>query len=114
MPKQDIDVFVGQRLRALRTSRRLSLDDLARSLGVSYQQIQKYETGANRISASALWHLSKALGVGVADFFPAAEGEPLDASSILAAGTLSRLDENVREIMFGLIEAIERMGRRDV
>lgn len=65
-----VDVFVGERLRAARLACGLSQTDLGRALKLSFQQIQKYERGANRMSASMLMKAAKALGVPVAGFFP--------------------------------------------
>lgn len=64
------DVFVGERLRAARLSSGLSQTELGTAMKLSFQQVQKYERGTNRISASMLVRASKALGVPVADFFP--------------------------------------------
>ena len=64
-----IDVHVGARVRMMRRSLRKSQEYVGRKLSVTYQQIQKYETGTNRISASKLWMLSKILKVPVTYFF---------------------------------------------
>jgi transcriptional regulator with XRE-family HTH domain len=61
-----VDVHVGQRLHLARTAQGRSQADLGRVIGVSAQQIQKYETGANRMSASALFRLCAFLGRPVA------------------------------------------------
>ena len=53
-----IDIHVGKRLRLRRNMLNISLSDLADRLGVSYQQIQHYEKGTNRITASRLWDLT--------------------------------------------------------
>ncbi len=63
-----IDVFVGERLRLRRTMLGLSLEELAAQMGMTFQQLRKYEWGTNRISASRLWDLSVSLGVSI-DFF---------------------------------------------
>ena len=68
-----VDVHVGARLRALRNSQRLSQEKLANTVGVTFQQIQKYESGVNRISASMLYGIARRLAVPVAAFF---EGLP--------------------------------------
>ena len=60
-----VDIHVGSRVRLRRTLLGLSQDKLARAIGVSFQQLQKYERGTNRISASRLYALSKVLGVGI-------------------------------------------------
>lgn len=64
-----IDQHVGERIRLRRTERGLTQEQLAEALEVSYQQIQKYETGANRISAGRLFELAHKLGVEVGFFF---------------------------------------------
>jgi len=64
-----IDVFVGKRLRYLRGLKNISQVDLGNALGVSFQQVQKYESGFNRVSASKLYEAAQCLGVTVADFF---------------------------------------------
>lgn len=71
-----IDIHVGQRLRLRRTLLGLSQETLGEAVGITFQQLQKYERGANRISASRLFNLSQVLGVPVTFFFddlPAAE-----------------------------------------
>ncbi|AVM74531.1 helix-turn-helix domain-containing protein [Magnetospirillum gryphiswaldense] len=64
-----IDTHVGARLRLRRTLMGLSQTELAKSVGLTFQQVQKYESGANRISASRLYHISEALDVPVSFFF---------------------------------------------
>lgn len=64
-----IDVHVGQRLRALRRQGHVSQEALAWDVGVSFQQLQKYEAGANRISASKLYLLARSLRCSIADFY---------------------------------------------
>jgi transcriptional regulator with XRE-family HTH domain len=64
-----IDIHVGSRLRLLRTMLRMSQEKLAAELGLTFQQVQKYERAANRISASRLYHLCRILGVRVGFFY---------------------------------------------
>ena len=64
-----VDRHVGGRIRAARKARGLSQEGLAVLLDVSFQQIQKYERGANRVSASRLWEMARALGVPPSYFF---------------------------------------------
>ncbi|MGH6954098.1 MAG: helix-turn-helix domain-containing protein [Alphaproteobacteria bacterium] len=64
-----IDVHVGQRVRLRRTMLGLSQEKLGDALGLTFQQVQKYERGANRIGASRLYVLSQALDVPVSFFF---------------------------------------------
>lgn len=63
------DIQVGARLRARRMQMKMSQAQLADALGVSFQQVQKYERGANRVSASTLYEAAKVLTVDVAYFF---------------------------------------------
>lgn len=75
------DVMVGQQLRRQRTLLGLSQERLGALLGVTYQQIQKYERGANRVGSSRLHELAGILDVPVAYFFaagPGAAGSPAD------------------------------------
>lgn len=65
-----VDVHVGARVRAERNRCDLSQGELGKAIGVTFQQIQKYERGANRISASMLLRIANTLGVAVADLFP--------------------------------------------
>ena len=70
-----VDVHVGNRLRLRRVVLGFSQEKLGDQLGLTFQQIQKYEKGVNRIGASRLYELSKVLGVGVAFFFEDLEDE---------------------------------------
>ena len=64
-----VDVHVGKRIRHRRWLTGMTQQQLAETVGIKFQQIQKYETGANRVSASRLWDIAKALEVDVAFFF---------------------------------------------
>jgi transcriptional regulator with XRE-family HTH domain len=68
------DREVGLRVRTLRISRRMSQNDLGQSLGITFQQIQKYETGANRIGAGRLQHIAEIFEVPVEALFGRREG----------------------------------------
>lgn len=70
-----VDVYVGSRVRLRRAILGLSQEKLAEELGVTFQQVQKYERGLNRISASRLWHLASVLGVSVNFFFENMDSE---------------------------------------
>ncbi len=71
-----IDGYVGQRLRAFRLYRGWTQGELGGKAGVSYQQVQKYELGRNRISAGMLWRLATVLGVGISAFYEGVEERP--------------------------------------
>ena len=67
--KHPVDVHVGKRVRHRRWMVGMTQQQLAEKVGIKFQQIQKYETGMNRVSASRLWDISEALSVPVSFFF---------------------------------------------
>ena len=67
--KHPVDVHVGKRIRHRRWINGTTQQQLAEAVGIKFQQIQKYETGMNRVSASRLWDIAKVLGVDVSFFF---------------------------------------------
>jgi transcriptional regulator with XRE-family HTH domain len=70
-----VDVHVGKRIRARRRLCKISQVELANSIGLSFQQIQKYERGLNRVSASKLYAIAKHLGAPISHFFEGLEDE---------------------------------------
>lgn len=67
--KHDVDVHVGKRIRHRRWMIGMTQQQLAEKVGIKFQQIQKYETGMNRVSASRLWDIARAVDVPVSFFF---------------------------------------------
>ncbi len=82
--KHPVDVHVGKRIRHRRWMNGTTQQQLAEKVGIKFQQIQKYETGMNRVSASRLWDIARALGVPVAFFF---EGLDMPLSEVEVAGS---------------------------
>ena len=70
-----IDIHVGSRIRLRRNMVSMSQEKLGEALGITFQQIQKYEKGTNRVGASRLQQISQVLGVPVSFFFEDAPGE---------------------------------------
>ncbi|WP_317055156.1 helix-turn-helix domain-containing protein [Roseovarius rhodophyticola] len=68
-----VDVHVGKRIRHRRWLVGMTQQQLAESVGIKFQQIQKYETGANRVSASRLWDIAGSMDVDVSFFFEGLE-----------------------------------------
>jgi transcriptional regulator with XRE-family HTH domain len=64
-----VDIHVGARIRERRKQLQMSQEKLADALGLTFQQVQKYERGSNRVSCSKLWEISKALHASVGYFF---------------------------------------------
>lgn len=71
----DIDRTVGDNLRRLRLGQGLTLARLSEMLGISHQQLQKYETGVNRMSAGMLSHVADALAIPIRELFRARPGK---------------------------------------
>jgi transcriptional regulator with XRE-family HTH domain len=67
--KNPVDLHIGQRVRHRRWLLGMTQQQLAQAVGIRFQQIQKYESGANRISASRLWDLARALDMPISFFF---------------------------------------------
>jgi transcriptional regulator with XRE-family HTH domain len=81
--KHPVDAHVGKRIRHRRWMVGMTQQQLADQVGIKFQQIQKYETGMNRVSASRLWDIAESLGVGIAFFFEGID----DARESAAAAT---------------------------
>ena len=64
-----VDTYVGQRIRDKRNERGMSQTEVANAIGVTFQQVQKYERGTNRVGASRLFDLSRILSVPIQYFF---------------------------------------------
>lgn len=126
----EVDVFVGQRLRELRMLAGLSQSDVASALGLTFQQLQKYERGFNRVSASRLFKLAQFFRVPVSVFFEGLEeragaqpeGEAAAAATEESEGTLrsrealmlARYFQNIRDpqIRGAIRELAERCASR--
>ncbi len=78
-----VDVHVGSRIRLRRTILGYSQQYLARKLGLTFQQVQKYEKGFNRVGASRLWDISKVLRVPMDFFFEDMDKETVDHSPMM-------------------------------
>jgi transcriptional regulator with XRE-family HTH domain len=75
MRSHPVDAYVGKRLRLRRTMQGMSQDALGKMIGVTFQQIQKYEKGVNRIGSSRLYHFAKALSIPISYFFEGYEDD---------------------------------------
>lgn len=86
-PADDIDAHVGARIRSRRKALELSQEQLAGAIGVTFQQVQKYERGFNRISASALYRAAQFLAVEPQWFFDDLPGKPVVDPVLQLAGS---------------------------
>jgi transcriptional regulator with XRE-family HTH domain len=73
--KHPVDVHVGKRVRHRRWMVGMTQQQLGEAVGIKFQQIQKYETGMNRVSASRLWDIAHAMDVSISFFFEGLEGD---------------------------------------
>lgn len=87
-----IDVYVGSRIRLQRIMRGLTQSELAKLVGISFQSVQKYERGENRVSASRLHEFATALGVSEQFFFDGLEGEGAAPAAAVPEPSLSALE----------------------
>ena len=88
----DFDLELGRRLRLHRTERGIGQSELGDAIDVSFQQVQKYEIGLNRISAGKLIHIAQALGVPIAVFFEGLE-DPISGDDARAVASAYREDQ---------------------
>ena len=102
-----VDVHVGMRLRQRRTLLGMSQERLAQAFGVSFQQVQKYERGANRISASRLHLLTRILDVPVSYFF---EGLPAAVPEQPPSPPVDDGDQMTSRETLELVRAYYRIG----
>ncbi|WP_279483578.1 helix-turn-helix transcriptional regulator [Aureimonas sp. SK2] len=107
-----VDLHVGSVLRDVRKRREMTLEGLGYKLGLTYQQIQKYETGKNRMSAAMLYRAAIILDVSPICFFPpAAQETPADAAlraqDIEAALSMEGIeDKRIRERLRALVGSL--------
>jgi transcriptional regulator with XRE-family HTH domain len=109
MKSNYINEYAGKAIRNLRQSKNLTLSEVAQRVRISYQQLQKYEKGVNRLSIDKLYEISKFLGIEVYNFFPG-NGNSLDKANLqkMAAGEAFGAidDEESRQIILKLMEKL--------
>ena len=114
-----IDLHVGLQLRSRRMRADMTQSDLGRSLGITFQQVQKYEKGTNRVSASMLARAADAIGCGIADFFPApgtlANADEPNIGSVKGGHEMARiystLPPSQRDLLLNLARELARSRR---
>lgn len=112
LPSQ-IDIYVGNRLRMRRTLLGLSQTELGQKLGLTFQQIQKYEQGLNRIGSSRLYELSKILKISIAYFFE--DLEEIDSLNGEDLGSIDlKQDPAARRETLELVRSFARIDDKNV
>ncbi len=108
----EIDLHLGRRLRRRRRLLGLTQQQLASAVGIRFQQIQKYECGANRISAARLWQLSVALEISVSYFYDGIAEAPRRETAVTASGEAKPREFMARKETMDLIRAYYQLGER--
>ncbi len=115
-----LDAEIGRRLRQARLVENLTQGGLAQKLNISFQQVQKYENGTNRVSSSRLWSIARVLGVPITYFYEGLddthiENVKVDDETALPDRTIrvARMlgempDGDVKDKVFGLIKAFSK------
>jgi len=118
-----IDVHVGGRVKMRRLMLGMSQETLGEHLGVSFQQIQKYEKGRNRIGASRLQHIARVLAVPVSFFFEDAPGSgpavvprfaPADRLDVAIAKAAQDLSPTAKKAVLAVIAGFRAEASRNV
>jgi transcriptional regulator with XRE-family HTH domain len=122
---QPVDSLVGERIRLLRKRRNMSQTDLGKALGVTFQQVQKYENGKNRVGASRLHQVATALNVPITELFDGASGTSgtsratksvaFDPQALRFAEAFVKIsDKELRSSLVDLVEAmVPKFGSRN-
>ena len=114
-----IDIFVGSRIRLLRMRRKMSQEALGKLLDLTYQQVQKYENGTNRVGASRLNDIANALNVPVSELFGGAKDAEhksfatpqvaFDPQAFRIAEAFVKIsDKEIRKLLIRLVETMAR------
>ena len=123
--KNPVDEAVGARIRLLRKGRKISQEEFGKAIGVTFQQVQKYEIGENRIGASRLHLVALALNVPISELFEGTSGTSgtsratksvaFDRQALRFAEAFVKIsDKELRSSLVDLAEAMARkFGSRD-
>ncbi len=110
--KHPVDIHVGKRVRHRRWMVGMTQQQLAERVGIKFQQIQKYETGMNRVSASRLWDIAETLSVPVSFFFEGIETETSGAAADRQMPTDILADKEALELVRSYYAIPETQRRR--
>jgi transcriptional regulator with XRE-family HTH domain len=114
LQKVNIDLEIGKKIKELRLIRGMSQSDLGRKVGITFQQIQKYEKGTNRVLVSRLCDLAEALSVDIVYFFtvvPESNTEELSEGSTMFNYTNDGSDADSKE-MLGLVREYQKIKNK--
>ena len=109
-----LDAEVGQSIRLHRKSARMTLQELADKLGIAYQQVQKYETGVNRVGAGRLMEIAEILDIPVAHFFDKTQEQVEEAAISAETATDPELALQGRQLLVSFLRIKDAQKRRAV
>lgn len=95
---QEIDKKIGQKIREIRKALKMSQEELAGAVGVTFQQIQKYERGSNRVSGSMMFLMARVLQVKVERFFEDIAEQPPEGTFEAAAVLTTKIMDDVKKL----------------
>lgn len=115
-----IDMEVGRRIRSRRLAKGISQTALGEPLGVTFQQVQKYEKGVNRVGAGRLQQIAEILDVPVSFFYGTTDGDSRDTKTVMGfidtahAVRLMRAYSKIesRKVQHAIVDLVERMAER--
>lgn len=112
--KHPVDVHVGKRIRHRRWMVGMTQQQLGEVVGIKFQQIQKYETGMNRVSASRLWDIATALEVQISFFFEGLDDDLVTMETMMESGERGDLlaDKEALELVRSYYAIPEEQRRR--
>ena len=115
--RDSIDVYIGANIRKIRLLKDMTQSDLAKQIGVRFQQVQKYETGQNRVGGSRLLQISEALEVSVARLFGKYAEQESDfmkqlneKKALKLVGYYQSMGEKEQDIFFDNAKILARKG----
>ncbi|MEM7568702.1 MAG: helix-turn-helix transcriptional regulator [Pseudomonadota bacterium] len=109
-----VDIHVGQQVRKRRNALSMSQEKLGKALGLTFQQVQKYERGMNRIGSSRLYHLSQILDVDIPYFFDGFEEEDMPAAALAEDAVPYEVGKKMHGETEDLIRAFTRIKDPEV
>jgi transcriptional regulator with XRE-family HTH domain len=110
VPKNPTDLHVGKQIRQKRWLLGMTQQQLAQAVGIRFQQVQKYESGANRVSASRLWDLARALNSPVTFFFEGLEVADSNGATKSFAGAIE--EKNTHDMLRAYLGLSDGQRRR--
>jgi len=111
---KSVDIVVGKRVRLRRVAIKMSQEELAKALGITFQQVQKYENGTNRISCSRLYDIARALKAPITHFFADLADKTPGPDHIFDEIPTSRIKDSAQLIQAFLLIPDKKVRRKAI